>query len=140
MEDKKLKCSFQAAEEKGVEHPKSVMTRAMDIWGLCIENGISFDRLKELAEADAERRLVVLPCKVGDTVYEVQKLRKRIQTCTVTFIRISYNSISFGCELKGAIDKYSNVYGFSDSDIGKTVFLTREEAEAVLKKMGGEKK
>ena len=27
------------------------------------------DRLRELAEADKAGRLVVLPCKVGDTVY-----------------------------------------------------------------------
>ena len=30
--------------------------------------GVTLDRLRELAEADRDGRLVVLPCKVGDTV------------------------------------------------------------------------
>ena len=33
--------------------------------------GVSPDRLRELAQADREGRCVVLPCKVGDTVYRV---------------------------------------------------------------------
>lgn len=36
---------------------------------MSVLNGIgSYERLRELAEADKDERLVVLPCKVGDTV------------------------------------------------------------------------
>lgn len=31
----------------------------------------SYDRLRELAEADKDGRVVVIPCKVGDTVYYI---------------------------------------------------------------------
>lgn len=34
---------------------------------------ISLDRLRELAEAGRDGRLVVLPCKVGDTVYTIEQ-------------------------------------------------------------------
>lgn len=40
------------------------LMRLADLESLC-----SYTRLRELAEADKEGRLVVLPCKVGDTVY-----------------------------------------------------------------------
>ena len=43
-----------------------------DIAELC--GGI--DRLRELAEADKDGRVVVLPCKVGDTVWIVGAVRK----------------------------------------------------------------
>ena len=37
--------------------------------------GITPDRLRELAQADKEGRCVVLPCKIGDTVYHIAKCR-----------------------------------------------------------------
>lgn len=40
------------------------LMRLADLESLC-----SYTRLRELAEADKDGRLVVLPCKVGDTVY-----------------------------------------------------------------------
>lgn len=42
-----------------------------DMPGIDLPDGYELDRLKELAEADKEGRCVVLPCKVGDTVYRV---------------------------------------------------------------------
>ena len=40
------------------------LMRLADLESLC-----NYTRLRELAEADRDGRLVVLPCKVGDTVY-----------------------------------------------------------------------
>ena len=40
------------------------LMRLADFESLC-----SYDRLRELAEADKDGRCIVLPCKVGDTVY-----------------------------------------------------------------------
>ena len=37
--------------------------------------GVTPDRLRELAQADKEGRCVVLPCKIGDTVYHIAKCR-----------------------------------------------------------------
>lgn len=89
------------------------------------------DRLKELVEADRDSRCVVLPCKVGDTVYCIQsyfndaKMRseKKVKCRLVDFVQ-SFPDL-FECQ--GMIYKFE--------DIGKTVFLTRKEAESVLGKM-----
>ena len=71
---------------------------------------------------------MVLPCKVGDVVYEANK-RGFISTYKVISIHLSACSVLIGWELIDGI--YSN---FEASALGKTVFLTYEEAEAALKK------
>lgn len=43
--------------------------RAVEIAGLCKKGGI--DHLLELKKAEQDGRLVVLPCKVGDTVFDI---------------------------------------------------------------------
>lgn len=68
-------------------------------------------------------------------MYEVQELRKRIQAYTIIAIHISNCGNLYGWELKDGKGVYSNVNGFSEYAIGKTVFLTKEEAEAALKEM-----
>lgn len=79
------------------------------------------DRLRELAEAD---RLI------GMTVYEPNK-RGFISTYEITSVHISKCSILVGWNLLDGV--YSNLNGFEISALGKTVFLTRAEAEAALK-------
>lgn len=89
------------------------------------------NHLKKLTEADRDGRCIVLPCKVGDKVYCIQdyfndaKMRseKRVKCRIVDFVQ-SFPDL-FECQ--GMIYKFEN--------IGKTVFLTREEAEAALEKM-----
>lgn len=94
------------------------------------------DRLKELVQADREERCVVLPCKVGDKVYCIQsyfndaKMRseKKVKCRVVDFVQSFPNLF----ECQGVIYKFY--------DVGETVFLTREEAEAALERMEEEKK
>lgn len=91
------------------------------------------DRLRGLAEADKDGRLVVLPCKVGDRLYEVTG-RKTISVYEVRAIRV---------ELFGLFIEWDIVEGFvwqslssiNAGEIGKTVFLTSEEAKAALEAM-----
>ena len=98
-----------------------------------IGDDYDIDRLKELVEADRDGRCIVLPCKVGDKVYCIQsyfndaKMRseKKVKCRIVDFVQ-SFPDL-FEC--------YGMIYKFED--IGKTVFLTREEAEATLEKMKG---
>lgn len=92
---------------------------------------IPFGRFHNIMEAERDGRLVVLPCKVGDTVYEVNK-RGFVSTYEVITIHVSSGSVLVGWDLIDGI--YSNLNGFEVSALGKTVFLTREEAEAALKK------
>lgn len=82
-------------------------------------------RLRELAEADKDGRLVVLPCKVGDTVY-FALLGKIIEKQVFSIVAFS-NSTRIYC---GGTSEY-----FRPEDIGKTFFLTREEAKKALEGM-----
>lgn len=92
--------------------------------------GLTPERCAELAEADKDGRVVVLPCKVGDTVYEPNK-RGFVSTYKVVSIHLSNCSMLVGWEVIDGV--CSNVNGFEASALGKTVFLTREEAEAALR-------
>ena len=81
---------------------------------------ISFGRLAELLTADRDGRLVVLPCKVGDTVYRIFNPPSREPVISAhTLMSVDY--------IVRWIDKF-----------GKTVFLTREEAEKALEAMKDE--
>ena len=95
-------------------------------------------KLAHYEDLEEQGRLIILPCAVGDTVYEVQEIRKRIQEYTVICIHYSHSSILIGWEIKDGNGIYSNLNGFEASAIGKTVFLTKEEAEEKLKERGGQ--
>ena len=91
--------------------------------------GVEPSRLSEIAEADKDGRVVVLPCKVGDTVY-FALLGRIIEKQVFSIVSFS-NSTRICC---GGIIEY-----FRPEDIGKTLFLTREEAEKALRGMEGKK-
>lgn len=77
--------------------------------------GMSPDRLRELAQAEKEGRLVVLPCEIGSPVY------------------------SHARKLDGADYVRETEFWWSDiPQMGKTVFLTREAAEAALNDLEAE--
>lgn len=86
--------------------------------------------LKKYQEADKDGRLVVLPCKVGDTVYEVTS-RKTISEYRVKAIRVELFCTFIEWDIvAGFVDK--SIFGVPVNEIGNTVFLTREEAEKAL--------
>lgn len=78
-------------------------------------------------------KFIELPCKVGDTVYvimDIESVHSRILEMKVLSIEIK-DQISFFAK---TVKKYLYNYGsFILEDIGKTVFLTRKEAEKKLK-------
>ena len=96
------------------------------------------DRLKELVEADKEGRCQVIPCKeffsmLGDDVYTIDD--GEVLEGLLCSVGYDPDGIDFidavyapGCE-----DEKGFTFRFSD--VGKTIFLTREEAEAALEKM-----
>ena len=81
------------------------------------------DRLAELEDKIEDGTLVELPCKVGDTIYEVFKNHKPpfIQQTKVEKIIITEK----GLKLKLA---RNSVYETAISSLGKTFFLTETEA------------
>ena len=121
-----------AYEDNGLT-PEEIKN-ALDVNDIIPEINVTVDHIRDLLQAEQDGRLVVLPCKVGDTVYEPNK-RGFISIYKVISIHLSTCSILVGWELIDGI--YSNVNGFEASALGKTVFLTREEAEAVLAQKGG---
>lgn len=92
-------------------------------------------RLRELSEADKDGRLVVLPCKVGDIVWANLDGMRLPRKCVIEFVNIgSYvTTIVFS-----TVDGLREQYGVNPSSFGKTVFLTREKAEAALEAMKDE--
>lgn len=103
----------------------------------------TIDRLRELAQADRDGRCVVLPCKVGDAAYVIDAgdyqsdYKPYVREKEVT--EISWKKVKngkdlgFGVILKGGDCNTSARYKIQN--IGKTVFLTREEAEVALEEM-----
>lgn len=97
-------------------------------------------RLRELAVADKDGRVVVLPCKVGDTVYTIVQVfgddgvRPRIIEKKIT--GIGGNALNKVWMVNKG-NKYED--RFSPSEFGRSVFLTREEAEKALAEMVGKK-
>lgn len=100
---------------------------------MSVLNGMgSYDRLRELAEADKDGRVVVLPCKVGQRVFALLDTDKHISECEVKRIGMG-NEIGFiGLEPIGARGRE---YGVAVNGFGKTVFLTREAVEKALEGM-----
>ena len=102
--------------------------RLADLESLC-----SYTRLRELAEADKDGRVVVPPCKVGDRLYEVTG-RKTISVYKVRAIRVELFSLFIEWDIvEGFV--WQSLAGINAEEIGKTVFLTREEAEEALKEV-----
>ena len=96
-------------------------------------------RLRELAQADREGRIVVLPCKVGDTVYVItkvfngNKIERAIGSRKID--RIGGNALN----PVWVVSTQPYELDFFPSEFGRTVFLTREEAEKALTEMEGKK-
>lgn len=89
--------------------------------------GVAAERLRELAEADKDGRLVVLPCKVGDGLWTFcSHPVEQVYSFTVTDISTLNGRTMLNTSRCGVIDA---------RDVGKTVFLTREEAEKALEAM-----
>lgn len=95
------------------------------------------ERLKEYEDAEEQGRLVKLPCKVGDIVYEVNEMRNYVSEFVITSITIYPHSVQYNWKLVNGT--YKNSVGFADFQIGETVFLTKSEAEAKLAELRGTK-
>ena len=83
---------------------------------------------EHLADYLLEHGVIVLLCKIGDNVYRTGDPIKKVYEFSVTCIEIFEDEVVF-------IDDSDNE--FTEHDIGKTVFLTREEAEEALKERNG---
>ena len=85
----------------------------------------------QIADHLIAHNVTILPVSVGQTVYIIRRPTERpawIDECKITYISVHY--------FKDGKSTVFSGYNFevAECDIGKTVFLTREEAERVAKK------
>lgn len=105
------------------------------------EDAIPLERAQELAQAEKGGRLLLLPCKVGDTVYAITSpinIDGIESEETIDIFECKIESITFYSKCRTQLRLfYQGIFVavlVTVDDFGKTVFLTREEAEAALKK------
>ena len=127
-----------AYEDTGLE-PEKVLPKdkadeiALKLMRLAdLESICSYTRLRELAEADRDGRLVVLPCQSGEHVFTLLDGQKRVRECEVKYAVLDGWLKVFYIEPIGAP---GNLYSVPFGAFGQTVFLTREEAEKALEAM-----
>ena len=89
------------------------------------------NKWQEYKDLEEQGLLVRLPCKVGDMVYV--PTRNFISELRIIMISVDTHGTYFRWMLNSGI--YPNLDGFSGSKLGKTVFLTHEEAEKKLEEM-----
>lgn len=87
------------------------------------------ERLKVHEDADE------LPCKVGDTVYtNIRVSGWYLRESNAPYeVKIAFIGINGTDNFVNVVYKNGNMFPFKWSDFGKTIFLTKEEAEQELK-------
>ena len=114
-------------KEKADEIALKLM-RLADLESIC-----SYTRLRELAEADKDKRLVVLPVRpvltqsIGSMLYIIEDGEIVEDSLCEALVGMGSNG-----EINIFYTTLSDQISFEQADIGKTVFLTREEAEKAL--------
>ena len=96
--------------------------------------GDAIDKLAAYEDAEEQGRLVILPCKVGDTVFYCS--RKERQALALKCEGYLHTGVAWKVRCTDIIPSWignqkRHFYLMANS-FGKTVFLTREEAEAAL--------
>ena len=118
----------------------------------CDQCGVNKDShyTENLADYLIDNGVIVPPCKVGDVVYVIDDVfyldsyKPYIYHYTKEVLEFMVRSISVSCNSKGFWTKKIRIcqvkngkttdhqHNINFDDIGKTVFLTREEAEEAL--------
>jgi hypothetical protein len=119
---------------KAYEHtglgPEEVERSKLEIEAGCVKAiartyGIDINRLRKLAEANKDGRMVLLPCKVDDTVYRI------VRDADPHITRDEVRNMYFADDMTLCVELISGRIILPEK-FGKTVFLTREEAEKAL--------
>ena len=94
----------------------------------CEEIDAVYRKLKEYEDLEEQGLLLRLPCKIGTKVYNItwwDDVQKKVVVKGKTYYRTIH---------KHKVSK--STFGYTDiEEIGKTVFLTKSEAEQKLKEM-----
>lgn len=106
----------------------------------CYENSCgevekAIEKLKEYEDLEEQGRLLKLPCKVGDTVYHITR-NNVIQESLMKTIEVRLSGIIYFALIK----EENSLIAYWNFDFGKTVFLTRAEAEGALENIKKERR
>lgn len=106
------------------------------------------EKIKEYQQLEEQGRLIKLPCKVGDTVWVVtfpfnvfddieydENVKEEVYESYVSSVSFYECGEQYRIYAK-ATKHFIGAY-FRECDFGKTVFLTKSEAEAKLKELRG---
>ena len=104
------------------------------------------EKLCEYEDAEEQGLLLRLPCKVGDTVWVItspfnvfegieynENLRDECYESFISSVTFYKNSVQYRINAK-VTNHFISAY-YYEQDFGKTIFLTRAEAEQKLKEM-----
>lgn len=108
-------------EDTGLD-PEQCETAKVIIESAFRDDTSKAERIRELLKADEDGRVVISPCKIGDKLYRVFAgaiFEHRV--CGMNY---------FAIQGRWVID--TSPFCCVESSIGKTIFLTREEAEKAL--------
>lgn len=100
------------------------------------------EKLKEYEDLEEQGMLIKFPCRVGDMLYYPDKEFNIIIPVRLTEIVIKFNGLdTSSCQYDcSSFDECGDVYEeyeFDTNDFGKSVFLTKSEAEAKLEELRG---
>ncbi|WP_290095411.1 hypothetical protein [Bacteroides acidifaciens] len=91
------------------------------------------EKLEKYEDLEEQGKLLRLPCAVGDIAYRINKGAKKLIAMRIRDIKIfqvgGILSMKIGC----VEDIYGGECNYPDDEIGKIVFLSKEEAEIALK-------
>ena len=113
------------------------------LYKVCLERQI-FEKLQHYEDLEEQGRLIELPCKIGDTVWELCKCDdNKYRIFPMTVVDINAYGRPKPKRVKHENQPIYNIYAESDYtylfasfyDIGRIIFLTKAEAEAALKEV-----
>lgn len=103
---------------------------------------LALDKLAEYENLEEQGRLIKLPCKVGDTVWQImvvgvqgKNIKYGIFKAIVTKISVDYQMNFLLSTITEDEKRYRNEV--TSTAIGDTMFFTKSEAEAKLKELRG---
>ena len=101
----------------------------------CSIQGMNRNARTDCFKFKDKARFIELPCKVGDTVYtHVRAAGWYYREKNMPYrAKVCFIGLSGPKPFINVVFENENVLQFEFSDIGKTVFLTREAAEKALK-------
>jgi hypothetical protein len=103
---------------------------------------LAAEKLADYEDLEEQGRLVKLPCKVGDTVWQImvvgvkgKNIQYGIFKAVVTKISVDYQMNFLLSTITEDEERYRNEV--TSTAIGETMFFTKSEAEAKLKELRG---